>query len=321
MRPPLRASPSITSASPASTSSASRSTRAIIAAARTGSRSATSASPRVCGCGCSVGRSPSRNAGASARNVWSVWGNASLRSHHGRTGVTIRIMRAFVVSVVLAACGGRSEVAKLADEQATVTGFAADERGVAWLAAGKDTTQLKTLVAGKVLTVANGILFNPALDGDNVYWADGEHVWRSPRSSAAPVQIGEIDDVTRSLLVTGGFVYWATNAKVGRIPLAGGPSQIVAERPPVEKFVFQRIAVDGTRIVAALGHDHEVELWQLDGEPHRIAHVTGYTDGLRVDGAAIVFARTTPTGGEVQRFDFTGANQGAPVAGMLLDAR
>lgn len=203
-------------------------------------------------------------------------------------------MRRFIVlAAMVVGCGGHgTSVTELAHEDKLVTHLAADDKGVAWIADAKDENQLKLLdTGGKPTVVAHGTLFSVALDPEHVYWSDGEHVWRSTRDKPTADQIADENDVVRDLQIDGGYLYWALPTKVTRLPLSGGASSVVASAPEGRKL--ERVAVNGGHIVATVPVENAKELrelWQLDGEPHRVAAAAGIPDALFLDGQNIVWA-------------------------------
>ncbi|MBX3155525.1 MAG: hypothetical protein KF773_05970 [Deltaproteobacteria bacterium] len=255
------------------------------------------------------------------------------RAPRSRTELSWRVLVTSVVVAVamLAGCRGRrDEVEKLADEQGLTIRFAADQRGVAWLASdgGWDSpTRLWVFNSGgQPFTLATGLLFGLALAGDTVYWAAGEHIWKSPRDRSLPAQVAEINDTPKELVVADGFVYWVLPRQIGRIAIAGGTSQLVGQ-PPIKDALFDHLAVDHDRIVVAVARPSRsgrwtTEVWQLDGEPRRITTIDTLVNRLIIDGETIVWSRYNTKQEEVEIIvmDFAGAQQGASLPGSLLAA-
>lgn len=224
-------------------------------------------------------------------------------------------------AIALIACSGhKADVNVVAKAPTLVSDIVADDHGVAWLAQGKnDETELMLLqTGGAPVVVAHGTLFSVALDADHVFWSDGEHVWRSPRDKIATDQIVENDDVTRYLAIDGGSLYWATPTKIGRIALTGGTSQEVARAPEVGKV--RHVAVSVGHVVASVPLEKTTELWQLDGETHRLGSYPGIDNALRLDGDTVVWGRLNGSVDEVLVIGLDGHDK-ATVQGALLDAK
>ena len=230
-------------------------------------------------------------------------------------------MRQVIASLVmLVACGHHGPaVSELAKEDATVIGLAADDAGVAWLAKGADESVLKVVgTSGNPVVVAHGTIFSVGLDAEHVYWSDGEHLWRSPRGKPSADQIVDATDIVRDIQIDGGYVYWALPTKVARLPVAGGASEDVATAPEIGQL--QRVAVNGGHIVATIPLEKTTEIWQLDGEPHRLAALPGITDALFLDGTTIAWARLN---GETRQTLLIGldGHEGNVVQGTAVEAR
>ncbi|MCW5802151.1 MAG: hypothetical protein KIT31_07170 [Deltaproteobacteria bacterium] len=135
-----------------------------------------------------------------------------------------------------------------------------------------------------------------------------------------------INDIPRELVVADGFVYWVLPRQIGRIAVAGGTSQLVAQ-PPIKDALFDHLAVDHDRIVVAVARPSrsgrwKTEVWQLDGEPRRITTIDTLVSRLIIDGETIVWSRYNTKQEEVEIIvmDFAGAQQGASLPGSLLAA-
>lgn len=234
--------------------------------------------------------------------------------------------------VALGACRGHgNNVQKLAVEPATVVDFAADDGAIAWVASGADYTQLKLLdrrnPGAEPTIVAREHVSAIALSSSAVYWEGGNNftIWSSPRTRVEPKEIARTDDVPKRLIALGDYVYWATPQQVARVSISTGTSDTLLDHVPVAGATIQDFAVDGSRVVVAIGgldagtRDFWQELWEVDGAPRRIARDKGTTERLLLDGDTIFWSRLEEHN-KVSLLDFSGSRH-TEIAGRLVAER